>query len=45
MTISPSDGYGAFDQWEEDYCEMCHKPNDECICNEINEEDESNTYV
>jgi hypothetical protein len=32
-TPEPPRGYGAFDQWEEDYCEDCHKPKNECICN------------
>jgi len=34
-------GYGAFDQWEDDYCETCHKPYDECTCDEIIDEDET----
>jgi hypothetical protein len=26
------EGYGAFDQWDEDYCEECGKPYEDCIC-------------
>jgi hypothetical protein len=25
-------GNGAFDQWELDYCDVCHEPYEYCIC-------------